>query len=542
MPRSNTSTARVKPLTPQKKSFFLALLCRNESLLRQFQGRLHPAEFPETDRAYAVFLTALFSAYGEQEKLPHPDILREHVQDTVDASLSGRVTADEADLIDEILENAFDDREYFAAPPTTEEHYRLGLKLGKRLLNEYLSHRTTQELIRHGKSHTNLPELLEMQFDQARRIEQIGVSGGEEFFPDGWDMVTVRETVPTNITFLDEYLRGGSVAGEIYGLLGPYGSCKTTLAIMATVEGAKIAASQEDRRGKVGLSFYFSYEAPIEEIRIRSLAYCGRIQRESLEQMQGRGMRALSRKDSLRPYEEEMFAAELSSGEAVPGEYIRAKRAIRLLGKHMVPVDFTGSTRSKRGPSAGGGYVNEISQVIEAELLERGVESHYVHLVVIDYAGLMVDRYIESENLKTEQTRTLLKSAANRLKHRVANRYDCPIILLHQLSGEANSKSPGAKLSQTDAAECKSFAENLDFSFIVGQLTPDNLCQFANGKQRRAARKPPKILRVVGAFNRVDDVSDRYFLDQTNHSIRSKTESAVSDDDDAGIPDTGDFE
>ena len=65
-------------------------------------------------------------------------------------------------------------------------------------------------------------------------------------------------------------------------------------------------------------------------------------------------------------------------------------------------------------------------------------------------------------------------------------------------------------MHHTDSAESKSFAENLDFAFVVGNLNEKNQGQISCTKHRRAAGKPGKVIEVDGDFNTVVARDDLY--------------------------------
>ena len=102
-------------------------------------------------------------------------------------------------------------------------------------------------------------------------------------------------------------------------------------------------------------------------------------------------------------------------------------------------------------------------------------------------------------------------------KNRIAAKYDCPVWLMHQISGAANTKSPGAQYHHTDAAESKSFAENLDFSFSVGTPNAMGLCQLIATKHRRTGHQPPQIIQIRGDLSTVVFAGDNYVLHPHTH-------------------------
>ena len=95
--------------------------------------------------------------------------------------------------------------------------------------------------------------------------------------------------------------------------------------------------------------------------------------------------------------------------------------------------------------------------------------------------------------------------------------------MLHQLSGQANQKGSAAKVYHTDAAESKSFAENLDFAFVIGAVNDLGLCQINATKHRRTADCPAAIVRVRGEMSRVEGTGNKYAIDPYTHTIQESS-------------------
>jgi hypothetical protein len=81
-------------------------------------------------------------------------------------------------------------------------------------------------------------------------------------------------------------------------------------------------------------------------------------------------------------------------------------------------------------------------------------------------------------------------------------------------------------LTHTDAKGSKSFGENLDFSFVVGALTEDQLGQINCSKLRRHHPMPPSIIKVDGEFNLVLS-PDNYHVDNQGKIVDKSISSAT---------------
>ncbi len=197
-----------------------------------------------------------------------------------------------------------------------------------------------------------------------------------------------------------------------------------------------------------------------------------------------------------------------------------------LLKKHLIILDMTGGDEQHRG--AGSGYIAEISSRIKAELRGHGPDAT-CRLTVIDYLGAMAKRHLAVANKDVDELRHWVANAPLEAKNQIAAKYNCPVWLMHQFSGAANAKAPGAQYHHTDAAESKSFAENLDFSFAVGAPNAMGLCQFLTTKHRRTGHQPTQIIQIQGEMSTVIYAGHLYTLDPyTHHFVAADDEHPAS--------------
>jgi RecA/RadA recombinase len=375
-----------------------------------------------------------------------------------------------------------------------------------------------------GTNRTNgvMPSVLDIvdaTRKESRQIAAIGAPPASRFLPPDWYKMGGSGVFATGIPFLDACLAGGHAPGEVYGFLGPTGSCKTTMAVMLCVEACRQAERIRRETGKQQYVYLASYEAPMEnELRFRAISYAAHIRNDSLEKMPfGAGLDSLSTRKNLKPYEEEMFHQPLSDGKKVLGERERFEKVRGMLDRHMVVLDMTGRDRAR--PTAGDGYVPEIAGRIQADLSERE-KGATVRLVVIDYVGAMCERYMTAQNSHEAELRLLVKRSILAAKTLIAAPFGCPVWAFHQLSGKANAKGVAGNHHYTDAAGSKSFAENLDFAFIVGKPDEHGLCQLTCQRPRRTGQMlKPQILQVKGDFRTVVGVDHLYTFDPGTRMI-----------------------
>ena len=77
-------------------------------------------------------------------------------------------------------------------------------------------------------------------------------------------------------------------------------------------------------------------------------------------------------------------------------------------------------------------------------------------------------------------------------------------------------------LHHTDAKGSKSFAENLDFAMVIGNLNNDSMGQIACTKHRRFRRMPPSVIKVDGEFNMVL-APDNFHVDGKGNIVDKST-------------------
>jgi RecA/RadA recombinase len=382
--------------------------------------------------------------------------------------------------------------------------------------------------------------LLEDYKQAHQRLASMDPIGLDVPFPTGWEeqgpQVVKRKT---GIDYMDYMLNGGKGRKEVYGLLGPSGSCKTTLAVQYAVLQAQQdrvewhAQVKKGEKAELPITYYFFYEATIEEFRVRALSCHGQINRTALETGE---YDKLSTRDTLKPYERRRWAVNLKRGNKVMSESERFKRAQKILNLNLRLVDMTGN--DEKNPGRGWGMVDEIAQIIQMDLDQRRHRGQACRIgsVIIDYAGAAVKRFLDHEGKDYQSNiRHYIGSFGMQCKNKLANAFDCDVLVLHQFSGKANSMAPGMLPASTDAAEAKNWRENIDFSILVGNPNNDHFAVFGRDKARRAARVANIVVKINGDLSRVDWAKD-FAVDPVRKMIVNKRELRTVDDDDEDGP------
>jgi hypothetical protein len=341
-----------------------------------------------------------------------------------------------------------------------------------------------------------------------------------ELAPSGWQPKPQKK-FSTGVEFLDKMLGGGQADGEVYGILGAYGSGKTVLGVQIATQTAVAQVMQKNLLAMQGKtyeprhSYLFHYEAGEEEIRVRSWSHLCSIPWTELQEFDMSKLSSTAK--GPKPYESDRFKEKIESGTFL-GEQERLK-GLSLYENYIHLVDMSGPPDS---PKRGTGYVQEIAQI-----LATWTKGQSIGVVVIDYAGLCSRRYMNANNLPHDRLRHLVGNFGDECRRLIASPFSCPVWVMHQLAAAQNKRSPSSKQHHSDAAEAKNFAENLWFSFQMGVPEDVSRClSMTCTKARRAGIPTPAVLRIDGAFSTMVDASKDFFFDELQGKFVSVTEAS----------------
>jgi len=501
---------------------FVAILLQNETVFKRFKGTLTVDSFAE--ESYQLLYRTLIDFHDSYQTLPSfAEVwaeLETHFENDYDIiSEEGRIE------LEEFLEYAADPDLFHDYPPTHPKMEKFAGKVGERIMLNFHG-RKLQSTLQMNLDYDQLPFVLQQYQTQLDLIKMHSVEDQKASLTFGkdWDKKNPKIIRSTGLGFLDKHLGGGTAFGESYGLMAPYGTCKTTLAVMLWCAAAQQCYEDsllDNWDGRKGLSVLVTYEAALSpEIQHRSLMYAASINRYSLDRMGLDGVDALSSDpDDPLPYEQIKFKQQIADGVFRP-ERTRVDDALPVLNNHTLCLDFSGSDPDF--PTAGSNGVTEIVQRINRELKIRGPE-YYIRNVIIDYLGLMVDRDVNLKTGPQQDDHKTYQSQVYRVTNEISKVFNCHSWILHQLSGQANSiLSPTKTLHHTDAKGSKSFAENLDFAIVIGNLNADAMGQLACTKARRFRRTPPTVIQVEGEFNLVLS-PDNFHIDSKGKIVDKST-------------------
>lgn len=525
-------TTHQLPFTVQDMWCLFIHLLRSRQVLLPALDLLRPEQFnPVSEAQWAVLWASIHSTYRKYEQLTftglqheiYERIARDPYALMPDAQQS-LLRADQSGVVYSIMYGV----------PEHELMPQLGLDLLKRFLSEREVFMPLQQRMMQGAGQSyagNLPDVLGEARRRLSRIDALGTLPIGAAMPQwGAPLPKEQEYFPTGISFVDNYIRGQR-AGDCNGILGVFGSGKTTHCVDFTLRQARNYYHESRRTGRRSkLSVFVTYEEDEDKLTPRIWSNAAMILRTRMEQMK---WELLTQPGRLEPYELELQERAQRDGGLVLSERERYEAAMPWYNEAFVLLDFSGSNKY---PNVGKGYVPELAATLEKLAVQRGQE---IGTVVIDYAKIMCRRYMTDKNIHEDRFRILLGTLGDELKKEIAVPFQSTVWLAHQFNPDQNKRSPTTLLSHEDASESKSFAENMPLCLCLGVRDKATGCIVANWSKLRygaddATMRPPAVVMNDWRFTRLVDMSGRYQLDRiTNRFIDSATASQIQGVDDS---------
>src|SRR5262245_2219593 len=503
--------AHRRPLSRDRKEHMLAILIRNPQAFAAVSTLLTATALEEGMGRYAAAVwRTVVDFHGRYGALPPPLALESAIQQLVNDHPTA-LTDDEIDETNDFLHRAFTEADEGVEGNSVQAN--VAVDVARVLLQEILARQASGEIATGTKVASALPELLERLSTQSRAIDSLTAAKTGPVFPTGWQQRSKPALVPTGVGVVDRFI-GGMIEGETYLIMGPYGSCKTLLAVQAICRAAEDCfATHKAGQGRDGhkpVVCYVSYEPDLAEFQRRVLCFLAQIPMDRLMRLPN--YRAF-RKAHQPPakYELKLFQTQREAHEPFPCEQERVDRAAAIVNAHVIFLDLTGSQEATEHEGKGG--IDELGRRIRAEM--RGRPGEYLYTLWVDHIAEMCDKHNAVRGGDQHTLRLMLREAPREAKRLVGRPLRVPIFLLHQLSGAANELGPTAQLKQTQADGCKSLAMVPDFTIVISKPTEDKrqLCTFTAGKHRR---KPPTtgiVVSVQGAWGKVSDMTGKFYVD-----------------------------
>lgn len=304
----------------------------------------------------------------------------------------------------------------------------------------------------------------------------------------------------TGVAWIDGPL-GGQRVGDANGLIGPTGGGKTTMGIHMACEAAKQAWTEMQRDPSQQYRVVFvTAEESADKLRPRIWSNFFEMKRSELEgDIDWNGF---SRQGSLKEYE----VRRQHGQQHMLSEYDRYMMHAESCNKVLKVLDTSGSDKY---PNAGGGFIAEIASYL-ARMQQENVG---FWSVFIDYAGLVVERYLQAKGLNHDEYRTLLKTFGDRCRKEISERFQTTTWILHQLKGQEGSASPTKLQSHVGAGESRDFANNMAVCGCLGTEHKATGCRFLNWSKiryRPGVVMPPVVLRIGDEIAEMECVTNQF--------------------------------
>lgn len=505
-----------RPLSWQEIAFLLCSMVRHQSLLEDASRELTRGMFTPTESAFLCLWDAISDA-GQRRVCDSQPAL---------AACLAAATARLPDSGDRQAAQEYGEQllAYAFAHPAQSFDVDLATQLLRRFLTErgVLLPMRREIAANPATTPAAMDALLQRYMNMQERISATGGLPTNEAMPAFGTVIERPVTlIPTGIRYIDDRL-GGQRTGDANGLIGVTGTGKSTLAANIVVAAGRLAyADAIASDSRPAQSVLFSYEEPKERIDPRVWSCAARIRRDKLEPAVN--WEAMTSRDlgNLEEYEQQLQAR--GAGALVFGERERWQMTREWLGHVVRVMDMSGSADFA---GFGSGGVREIAAIMERMASRDGAT---YRTVVIDYAGLVVRRYMEAHGIRQEQTRQLLKSFVDECRRQIAERYNCTVWVLHQVKGDAGNWAPTRLVHHTDSGECKDFAENAAVCGCIGPYCKTTGCRFLNFSKvryRQGERIKPVVVRIDDTLADVIDVTGQYLVAANNRGFVSRSDTA----------------
>lgn len=270
---------------------------------------------------------------------------------------------------------------------------------------------------------------------------------------------------PIGLPYLDMFMSGGVRAGDVYGVLGGFGSGKTWIGTGVITNFCKNENYRKLKCRSAGVAYtpkigvMVHYEDSLDSIRFRLLASMAEIPMRHVMDYVLNGI-PLSTRTSYREYEIKRYSAVHDENIKRP-EIERFEDAKNILSSHCRIISLNGENQQHKGK----GYIEELTGQLNSCVKASGSD---LGVCVLDYAKLMAERYVTSGKDNFQNLRHYIKAIPEKVSLEICNKFKCHAVILQQLSGASTKTRPGMPIHHSEASECKDFAENCHRVFCLG--------------------------------------------------------------------------
>jgi hypothetical protein len=510
---------RRPPLSVSKLRYMLAACVRRRAIFAKAKEQLRLEDFPTGALAYRVVWAAALDYHKSHEALPSQNALRVEVGSKIENDDS--LTPEDIEEIEEVLGAIYEFKLADLQPKVASKHLRQ--------FKEDCVYRDLQVKVSGSFAPSDLLAMLgqaKEAVDQLQIIEAapVDIPFPADFTLDEIELVQRR----SGLSFVDEFTGGGMADGEIMLVAGPFGGCKSVMAIQLSMSLASVFYTnwvQGERQGALPLVYLATYEDSPAEIKARALSNKGRISWTRLVNASRNPLSTGGDPETLQPYEQDAYREAVQNQLPIRGELERLTIAKRQLNRNWRLLDFTGSGRSR--PTKGQPHLfAEIRTMIEGDLEARDHSQQYcLGAVILDYAKAAVSRFIAHTGRRNEDMRLLTDQLPYHFKHELCKPLGGFGVVFQQLDSKAQRFGPGQIASHMDTPEGKMIGENSNFCLSLGKRTSDNLFVVDCSKARRAALVGSRVCRFEGDYYSIADTGGAWLFDPQSRRIIARREA-----------------
>jgi len=364
----------------------------------------------------------------------------------------------------------------------------------------------------------DVPALLQQVNEEMMHVNSVSSYPTGQAVPESWEG-NHQPITPTTIDFLDCRIGGGQTAQETNVTLAPTGVGKTLLCIQKACAIAQQQEAIELSGGQPTLQVLISYELPLVQLQRRVMCCAAMIHSTTTRNMTSYD--DLSRANNLKAYER---GAISQTGDIIAGEWERLQRAKQWVDRYLRIIDFSG-TPDESGVTYGRGGITEVRGLLDH--LSREAEMP-IGTLYLDWAGDAVRTELIAQNKDpaANQTAALGQYVSN-VGRQISKPLGCTTWVAHQIRGSIGNRSPTTLPTHFDAEQCSSFAVNAAWAIVMGTKDMETeTCLLGVTKTRDGSSMAPLIVKINGAFGRLDNAEDRYAIDSTSQRIMERSEAA----------------
>ncbi len=517
-------------LDDEKKREMLAVVVRNQKAFEAVHDLLTVREVRMWANSLGTLWSIVRQFYKKYSELPDKNLLLTEIGNRLTSNPT-LLDQEERDEIDVFVEYAWDEEEHGKNIEKSAKHTKVAITSAKQMLEENIAARLQDGLNEANTMPADVPKMLEAARGEVDRVQSMTDVKIDVPFPDGWDHRVDMHLVQTGIEPLDAFFGGGLVAGEVALFMGPYGSCKTTVACNGTANqlhmAAQLLASGDSRKDKKGnpmipVVVLIFTESDKNEYRNRLMSNLALVPWKRLSHMKGIAALDGSDKPGNIPktkYELKVFKKSIANDHDWKNEQQRVQEAQLLANKHLLILDCTDADENTQKIGSGG--MEEIANVLKSIFRTR--KDAYPMFIWMDHLSGLIDRM--GDLVKDEHAlRWELTNSPRIAGDKICKPLKCPIVLMHQFAGAAQNKGVVAKFHHADSEGSKSVGKYPVFCVAAGEVDGNKMCRWECTKHRREPGSAHRIVQVQGQFNRLIDRTDTHGIDVNGRCIMSNKE------------------